>query len=151
MIDPEKVKEFMLALVKAPELQPTNGKTFCNIAARRVAQFFGCHDFDAPNLLADEMIWILLGSTYWIKTMDGEVAAAFAQSGNLAFAVMSSERLGDDHGHIAAVFPAQCELSPSLGHPVPLLANVGKTCGITKESLDFPVAKGEADYFLWKL
>ncbi len=150
MIEPEQIKDFMLALVKSPELQPENEKTFCNIGARRVAQFFGCHDFDDLNLLADDMIEIILDSPSWIK-IEGVPAATSAQNGNLIFAVMSSARLDELHGHIAAVFPAAPELSPSLGHLVPMLANVGAINGITKESADFPVSKGEANYFLWKI
>ncbi len=151
MIDPEKLKDFLIDLTKDPSLQPENGKTFCNFGARRGAQLFQCSDFDADDLTADAMIWILLGSTHWAKTSDGEIAAAFARSGNLCFAAMSSERLGEEHGHIAAVFPADTEFSPSLKINVPLIANVGAKNGIMKTSEAFPIEKGCPDYFLWKL
>ena len=153
MLDTEKVKDFMLALVKAPELQPANGKTFCNIGSRRVAELFGCAQFGADDL-ADEMISLMeAGLAYgpWTKTHFGEIAGKWARIGGLAFAAMDSKTLGEAHGHIAAVFPAPCELSPSLGHPVPFVANVGAKNGIMRVSEAFPVDKGEPEYFLWKL
>ena len=151
MIDTEKLKDFLLALVKAPELQPQDGKTFCNIGARRVADLFGCHDFDNPDMLADEMIAFMLSSSEWSETHFGEIAAKFAQIGGLAFAAMDSSQLGEEHGHIATIFPADCELSPSLNVLVPFVANVGAKNGIMKASEAFPVAKGQPTYFLWCL
>ena len=151
MLDTEKVKDFMLALVKAPELQPVNGKTYCNVAARRVAEFFGCENFSDPDLLADDMVHAMIISGDWTFTTFGEIAAKWAQIGGLAFAGMTSDELVEEHGHIAPVFPAPCELSPSLGHPVPFVANVGAKNGIMRVSEAFPVDKGEPEYFLWKL
>ena len=151
MIDKEKLKDFLLALVKAPELQPQDGKTFCNIGAKRVADLFGCTDFDNPDWLADEMIRLISWSPSWTKTSFGEIAAAFSQLGGLAFAAMDSQTLDEEHGHIATIFPADCELSPSLNCLVPLVANVGAKNGILKVSEAFPVAKGQPDYYLWKL
>jgi len=143
-MNPENLKDFLLQLVDAPELQPKNGVTFCNIAARRVMDFFGYTDFDAPDLNADEMVGIMKS---W-KEISGIAAAAHAIEGNLVFAGETSQRLHEAHGHIAAVFPAPGQVSPSLGRAVPLLANVGIRCGIIKSSDAFPVLDGEATYFL---
>lgn len=151
MLDTEKVKDFMLALVKAPELQPVNGKTYCNVAARRVAEFFGCENFSDPDLLADDMVHAMIISGDWTFTTFGEIAAKWAQIGGLAFAGMTSDELGEEHGHIAPVFPGIPELSPSLGIPVPQLANVGAKNGVMLASEAFPVAKWPLGYYLWKL
>ena len=152
MIDTEKLKDFLLALVKAPELQPFDFKTFCNIGARRVADLFGYNGLDHPDMLADAMIMTLACSpNEWTKTHFGEIAAKFAQIGGLAFAAMDSSQLGEEHWHIATIFPADCELSPSLNVLVPFVANVGEKNGIMKASEAFPVAKGQPTYFLWHL
>ena len=150
MIDTEKLKDFLLALVKAPELQPQDGKTFCNIGAYRASKLFNCQTLNVA-MLADQMITSMLSSSEWTKTVFGEIAAKFAQIGGLAFAAMDSSQLGEEHGHIATIFPADCELSPSLNVLVPFVANVGAKNGIMKASEAFPVAKGQPTYFLWHL
>lgn len=149
MLDTESVKDFMLALVKSPELQPYGGRSFCNIGARRDAQFFGCHDFDNQSLLADDMVQILKTNSKWTPTYFGEIASKWARIGGLAFAAMSSKDLGEAHGHIAGVFPAQPFLSPSVKLLVPMLANVGAKNDIMPASECFPVDKWPLIYYLW--
>lgn len=151
MLDTEKVKDFMLALVKAPELQPANGVTYCNLGAKRVAEFFGCENFSAQNMTADQMVLDMMIEDVWTFTKFGEIASKWAQMGGLAFAGMSSSELGEEHGHIAPVFPGMPELSPSLGILVPQLANVGAKNGVMLASEAFPVAKWPLGYYLWKL
>ena len=157
MLDTEQVKEFLLEQVKSTELQPkkdTEGKvitSYCNYMARRVAEFFGCENFSDPDLLADDMVHAMIISGDWTFTTFGEIAAKWAQIGGLAFAAMTSDELGEEHGHIAPVFPGIPELSPSLGIPVPQLANVGAKNGVMLASEAFPGAKWPLGYYLWKL
>ncbi len=123
-------------------------KTHCNEGAQRVANALGCKELD--GLMADGQYKIMdeNRSGNWLKVI-GSTASLQAQMGGLAFAAMTSAQLGEQHGHIAAIYPAPMEKSGSLGHPVPLVANVGKTNAEEKEGAAFPVAKGEADYFVW--
>lgn len=129
-------------------LQPTAGVTHCNEGARRVAKALGCNEFDYVNLLADDMIEIMELGGRW-KKVDGEAATAYALRGGLAFAAMSSIRLNEAHGHIAAIYPAPMQYSGSLGKDVPMVANVGKQDAEEKVSKAFPVALGEPDYYCW--
>lgn len=141
-------------IVSDPNLQPvkdSSGKiveTHCNLGAMRVARAMGCDELD--NLMADQQYEVMSDNATkrWAK-VDGMTASAHALAGGLSFAAMTSEQLGETHGHIAAVYPAQMQESPSLGKEVPLVANVGKTDAEEKESAAFPVADGEPDYFIW--
>lgn len=133
-----------------PELAPRNVDgglvTFCNKGAERIAEAMGCTDLCA--MMADEQYEVLAAGGRWTK-VSGSEATIHALGGGLAFAAMSSARLGEAHGHIAAVYPIGMQASGSLGHDVPMLANVGKNVGVMKSSAAFPVAAGEADYFIW--
>lgn len=142
------------AVVRDPALFPVKDaagnivETHCNFGAVRVANAMGCHELD--HLMADDQHATMLvnKSGLW-KKADGAAAAAHAMAGGLAFASASGAMLGEAHGHIAAVCPEPMQFSGSLGKDVPILANVGKTDAEEKESLAFPVAKGEPDYFVW--
>lgn len=129
-------------------LEPRNGQTFCNEGARRVAQAMDCHDFDDESLLADDMIAIMNSGGAW-QLVEGQDAADHAQLGGLAFACLSSHQLGEAHGHIAALYPADMEYSGSLARMVPMVANVGKQDREEKVSAAFPVSKGEPQYYVW--
>lgn len=135
-------------VIADPALEPVGGITFCNEGARRVAQALGCPDFDDEGLLADDMCDIMAAGGRWTRVEGGE-ATDHALSGGLAFAAMSSSRLGEAHGHIAAIYPAPMEYSGSLARLVPMVANVGKQDREEKVSAAFPVSKGEPDYFIW--
>ncbi len=135
-------------VIADPALEPGGGVTHCNEGARRVAQALGCTDFDDENLLADDMVDIMAGGVGWIR-VEGDAATAHALNGGLAFAAMSSSRLGEAHGHIATIYPAPMEYSGSLARLVPFVANVGKQDREEKVSAAFPVSKGEPDYFVW--
>ena len=134
-----------------PELQPrvTDGGlvTFCNIGAERIAEAMGCTDLCA--MMADEQYNHMDGGGNWTK-VNGSDAALHALAGDLVFAAMPSSRLKESHGHIAAIYPEEMEMSGSLGHPVPLCANIGAHVGVLKSSEAFPVACGEAEYFCYK-
>ncbi|MDE2099554.1 MAG: hypothetical protein KGL39_20040 [Patescibacteria group bacterium] len=143
-------KSFLQTLMQINQLQPENGVTHCNQAARMAAQQAGCNEFDNPDLLADDMIRIMEDnlSGKWAVN-DGPRASLQAINGGLAFAGMSSKDLGEEHGHIAVIFPGQMEFSGSLNKDVPVIANVGKRNGVMKVSEAFPVDKREPKYWRW--
>ncbi len=153
-MDPLKLKDYLQALTQEPDLQPTMEDgvlvTRCNLGARKAAEFLGCLEFSDKNLMADDMVKIMgqNASGKW-QLVDGQTAATFAISDGLAFAAMTSEELGEAHGHIACVFPAPMQFSGSLNKEIPMIANVGKRNGIMKVSEAFPVAKGESHYWTW--
>lgn len=136
------------AALANPAFQPADGVTHCNEAARAIAHAMGYFAFDPPELLADDMVVILNAGGVWAK-VDGPTAAAHAVAGGLAFAAMSSGQLGEAHGHLSALYPLPMQFSGSLNKLVPMLANVGQTVGVSKESAAFPVALGEPDYFIF--
>ncbi|MDE2098442.1 MAG: hypothetical protein KGL39_14410 [Patescibacteria group bacterium] len=150
--DVDALKDFLLALVHAPELQPKfdkNGKfleSFCNIAVNRTGQFYNYNQFSGKT--ADEICGIMAKSSDWQKVSRTDFSLGI-QGGKWGVAGMTSSLLNQKSGHVASGFPAPMEMSPSLGHPVPMLANVGIECGIMKESLDFPVNRGEPDYYIF--
>ena len=137
------------AALSNPKLQPVDGITYCNMAVQSIAQAMGCGEFS--GLMADEIYQVMKTnpSGHW-ETATGQEATVYALSGGLAIAAMSSHRLEEDHGHVAVVAPLGMQDSGSLGHDVPVLANVGKTVGYMKSSEAFPVSAGEAEYFMYE-
>lgn len=142
------LKDICDEVINDPSLEPENGTTHCNQGARRVAQAMGCHDFDDESLLADDMVAIMEAGGQWRK-VSGSDATIHALGGGLGFAALSSLRLKEAHGHIAAIYPVGMQFSESLNRDVPLIANVGRQNGEEKVSGAFPVALGEPDYFIW--
>jgi len=145
------LKSFLMELTQKDSLQPTPDKTFCNIAAREIANKFDCHEFDNEALLADDMINIMREnvSGNWLMC-DGYNATKFSMDGCLVFAGKTGKELEASHGHIAAVVPLPMAYSGSLNKSVPQIANVGRRNGIMKVTEAFPVAKGEPNYFKYK-
>ncbi len=129
-----------------PAFAPAGGVTHCNQAVQLIAAIMGYSGF--AGLLADQIVALMASSPDW-RAATGSEAAIYALSGGLAVAGMSSKRLGEAHGHVAAVYPVGMGHSASLGHDVPTVANVGKFCGICLSTEAFPVAVGEADYWIW--
>ncbi len=129
-------------VVADPELAPRGGKTYCNVAARRVASAMG---FQMEVMLANAMIEYLAKNPSW-KEASLEDAAAHAVLGKLAFVALSEE----PHGHLAPLYPSPAAESGSWGQKVPIIANVGKTNGIMRLSGAFKAAdKGKLRYFLY--
>lgn len=135
--------------IKNPAFAPANGVTHCNEGAIFIANALGCHELD--NLMADQQykVMVVNKSGLWVKA-DGTAATVWALSGGLAFAIMSSEQLEETHGHIATIYPAPMQFSGSLNKNVPVVANIGTNEAEEKDSMAFPVTKGEANYFIWK-
>jgi hypothetical protein len=146
----EDLKEACDRVITDPALAPGHGVTHCNEGARIVARAMGCREFDGEGLLADDMVRIMDSndSGRWMS-VDGPSFSAHAMNGGLGFAAMSSSRLGEAHGHIAAGYPAPMQESGSLGKAVPMVANVGRQEGEEKVSKAFPVSLGEPDYYIW--
>ena len=141
------------AALANPAFAPSkDGKTtHCNAAARCISLAMGCQEFDNLSLMAEDMGLIMARneSGCWAKAT-GEEATAHALIDGLAFAFMFAEQLKEVHAHIAAVYPETMQMSGSLGREVPVVANIGKTVGVIRSSQAFPVAAGEASYYIWK-
>ena len=129
-----------------PSFAPAAGLTHCNQAVQMIASIMGYSGF--AGLLADQMVALMASSPDW-RIATGSEAAVYALSGGLAVAGMASKRLGEAHGHVTVVYPLGMGHSGSLGRDVPMVANVGKFCGICVSTEAFPVAVGEAEYWLW--
>ena len=148
------LKEVCDAIIADPSLRPIKNaqgqiiETHCNFGAIRVANSLGCHELDGK--MADDQYGVMSSNSsgLWVR-VDGAAATAFALTGGLAFAAMSSKQLGEIHGHITAIYPAPMQWSGSLNKNVPVVANVGVVDAEEKESMAFPVARGEPDYFVY--
>lgn len=154
MRDLATLKAAQAAVLVDPKLQAVrdeNGRileTHCNFGAIRVANPLGCTELD--GLMADSQYKVMADnlSKRWAK-VDGMTAVAHACAGGLAFAAMTSEMLGEAHGHIASISPEPMQWSGSLNKKVPMVCNVGKEDLDERESMAFPVACGEPSYFVW--
>lgn len=148
MKDAVSLKHFIMELTQNEAMQPDNGVTHCNQAARLAAQFYRCNEFDDKSLLADDMIKIMdeNKSGNWL-VCDGYNATKFAMDGCLVFAAKTSKELDAKHGHIAIIIPLPMLHSGSLNRLVPQIGNVGSRNGVMKVTEAFPVAKGEPRYF----
>lgn len=131
-----------------PKFQPKKGTTYCNMAVQFIADAMGCQELD--GLMADEIYQVMKtnASGKW-KNVEGSDATIWALSNGLSIAAMSSQDLGEAHGHVAVVYPLGMEGSASLGHDVPMVANVGKSVGVMRSTQAFPVSKGEARYYTY--
>ncbi len=132
------------------EFKPRNGKTYCNLALRAIARAMGCMEFEARNMLADDMCAMFDANAagVWMR-VDGAEAAVRALSGDLAIAAMSSRRLKEKHGHVAVIYPLARQYSGSLKKDVPMCMNIGRINGLMKVSQAFPVSLGEPDFFVY--
>lgn len=120
-------------------------ETFCNIAARYIAEAMGCKIFD-EGMMANRMHTAMENSDEFAY-VDAERAAELAQKGCLVVA----SRRGDPHGHIAACYPSPPDFSGSWAKKVPIVAHVGRPPnGLKKCSGSFSVKDGEPTYFFWK-
>lgn len=130
------------------KFQPSAGVTHCNQAVMAISSAMGCKDLN--NLMADEQYQVMAtnASGRWSK-VSGADATIHALGGGLAIAGLPSQYLGEAHGHVAVIYPIGMQMSGSLGHDVPMVANVGKTIGVMRSSAAFPVADGESEYFTW--
>lgn len=145
--DEERRREKLIALcngiMTSPDLRPGDGKTYCNLAVRRVAKGLDIEPW-RKDAMANEMIDTMESSPVFRKDT-AERASAHAIKGGLAVAGHKYK----EHGHVAVVYPTACQSSGSLGKFVAVVANVGKENGLMLSSQAFPVAYGEATYYLY--
>lgn len=128
--------------MEKPEFAPRDGNTYCNQAARYIAERMGCYDFK-PEMTANEQVAHVEAN--W-KKADAQEAHAHAARGGLAVAAKTFP----EHGHMAVCYPMMSlAASGSWGKPVPWVANIGKTNGVMATSKAFPVSSGEPSYYCW--
>ncbi len=135
MANAAKLRALCDEAVSNPAFAPRDGKTYCNLAARFVAEGMGFFGFPM-NILANEMIHFLASHPDW-REDSVERAHVHAMRGGLAFLVLEEY----PHGHIPAIYPAPMEPSGTWGEDVPMLANVGRTNGIMKASAVYRIEK----------
>lgn len=142
-MDRAKLDGLCSTLINAPDLQPKpDGTTFCNFAVQRAAEQYGF--LGLRGLSANAIAAALPLLPAW-RQVPGDRAAEHAMAGGLAIA--AKQYAG--HGHVAVIAARPCEFSGSLGHPVPVIANVGKRNGMMRVSEAFPPSQGEPDYYTY--
>lgn len=120
-------------------------ETFCNRAARSVAEAMGCRDFE-PTDNANMMQAKMAGG--W-REVPAHEAAGLAMKGYLLMASVSWR----PHGHICAVMPEPAQPSGSWGCDAPMVAHVGGGAtpnGVVKASQAFLAAQRPAlRFYCW--
>ena len=170
----DALKDLCDALVADVSLQPEYSKdgrvlrTFCNFGARKMAQAAGCLEFNG-DINADDMNKVMVSNKTgkWEK-VSGRTAVLYAIDGGLAFASATGASMKAAHGHIAVIRPEGMQKSLTLGHDVPIVANIGvgdpsaplvdtdkgtktRKNWDCKVSQAFPCKKyGEPSYFIWR-
>lgn len=81
-----------------------DGTTFCNQGVNYVAETMGCKDFEGKN--ADEIVAFLSSSQDW-SLVPMERAQELANQGSFLISGLSSEALGQSHGHVAVIRPGK--------------------------------------------
>jgi len=135
MTNIERLRGLCDEAVANPAFAPRGGRTFCNFAARFVAEGMGFFGFPSV-ILANDMIELLAVTPGWTEDSIAR-AHLHASRGGLAFLALTEY----PHGHLAAVYPAPMEASGTWGEDVPILANVGRENGIKKTSAVYRVDK----------
>ena len=142
--------------MKAETLPDGTVVTHCNQAAHAVARAYGCLAFldlktNAPYCADDIHRIMATSKDFALKQM--EECQALVNQGVLIFASLTSDRLGESHGHICSLTPGNEESSGTWqSDHVPAGMNIG---GITTSFRNkgvnwaFPVAKGRPDFFAW--
>jgi hypothetical protein len=96
-------------------------ETFCNRAARFIAEGMGCFRF-RHDQSANQMLRAMAADPEnWLAEDDLARLSKAACRGALAFVGIEDE----PHGHINAVAPLPMEQSGTWGRPVPMVAQVG--------------------------
>ncbi len=140
----EHLESLQSEILEDSDLFEHDGKTFCNCGSARLMRSYDYDPGDPPPL-ANDMIQAMIEDTERWSMVGGARAVAHAMRGGLAFAVKKYAV----HGHLASIAPREMEMSGSLGHTVPMVANCGKgQSRICKVSEAFPVAEGEPRYLI---
>lgn len=143
-----ELKEILDQALANPGFKPKNGITHCNEALQFIATSMGCDEF--KGMIADDIYKTMVtnASGKWAK-VDPSDATIWALSNGLSVAGLPSGRLGETHGHVAAVAPVGQQYSPSFKIDVPVVCNIGSTVWYMKTSEAFPVSKGMPDFFTY--
>lgn len=114
-------------------------KTYCNVAARRIAEGMGYFGF-TPDMLANDMIALMSVDSKWREEpFEPRRISDFALKGVLVLIGLEDH----PHGHVVAAAPEAAQESGSWGGPVPMVAQVGTAKignGIKKLSEAFRLA-----------
>lgn len=138
-----RLKELCDKIVIDERFLPRDGKTYCNLALVEISRYFECLDF--VGKMANEIVDFLADGPPGWTLVNAERAARHALRGGLAVAVKKYPV----HGHVAAVYPRECEMSGSWKKLTVFVANAGRVNGIMKASEAFPVNGGEPAYFAY--
>jgi hypothetical protein len=90
-----KLKEICDGLLSAKDLQPHDGKTFCNVAVRRAAMNFGYTGFHA-DAMANEMVANMRDYGDFEK-VDGAHAQSLAMGGRLVISGLQFVQCAEAH------------------------------------------------------
>lgn len=104
-------------------LPKEDGTTFCNLAVSAVAEAMGCKDFVGKT--ADQIVAFISTSEHW-SPVPFERSQELANQGSLLVAGMSSQQLGQGHGHIVVLRPGKPCYSGKWQGSAPRCLNVGK-------------------------
>lgn len=142
----ETLKHNLDSIRVMADLQPFEGKTFCNLALRRTFDLCG-----HPNvLMANEMANAIanqLESDKRFRAVGSKEAWTSANEGHL---VVTAHKY-NAHGHVAMIYPSEVMgHSVSWQKDVPYVSNVGHTVGIMTVSKAFPVSLGEPEYYVFE-
>ena len=127
---------------QTPTALPGGGfMTYCNMAVAKVLLTLGSHELRNPGgspLDANQMVAAMSSSSNW-QEVQMEDAQALANSGQVVVAGMTSQQLGQDHGHVVVVRPGTAEMSEKWQGMCPKVSHVGEKSLIgTVASWAFP-------------
>lgn len=142
----ETLKHNLDSIRVMADLQPIDGKTFCNLALKRTFELCGHPGVFQPNEMANA-IANQLETDKRFRAMGSREAWNASNDGHLVVAAHKYNA----HGHVAMVYPSEeMQFSSSWQKDVPLVSNVGQTVGVMKVSKAFPVSLGEPEYYLFE-
>ena len=131
----QKLKRICDIVVKDGSLWPRDGKTFCNFSVNLICSHMGYTGF--KGMVANEIYDFCLKNH---QVLASNWVEEYALGGGLAVAAQR----GDPHGHVAVVAPHEGVFSGKWRKRVPIIANVGLTCGLMGVNYGF---KTEPTYF----
>lgn len=100
----------------------SDGTTHCNQAVNSIAMAMGCAEFTGMN--ADQIVEHIKSSDKW-SSVPIEKTQDMANQGSLLVAGLSSQELGESHGHVVIIRPGKTCQSGKWG-ATPRCVNIGK-------------------------
>lgn len=122
--DPKELNDAQDIVFANPAYKPQGEETFCNIATQDVLHRLGYDPMQ--GMTADEMCaWVSIPRNGWlIKPMAD--AQALANEGVILIALLSSQRLGQSHGHVVTLTTGQGDFSGKWNCKTPFCMNIGR-------------------------